>query len=332
MKIVQDRGMYRERGWYGSSHPVFGLSWKLLATAEADAVVFATADGRPLDRSKLYNVVRQAGGARGSSGLSGCTRSGTRARRSCSDAACRRRRSAVCSGITRGTSPPGRTSISTTTTCQTEPSVDIPHFGVSRDPPIGAKGGRRALTMEWRPPKTPPNLPIAEGASQMIDRIKTRLAREESGFTLIELLVVLIILAILLAIAIPSYLSFKDRANKTSAESAVRMLVPSVESYSADNTPGSTNDPDLPTTSDNGYQGMTITILHDTYDQSINLTSPHEWVNSTDASSLVPAASDPTATTYCIVAQTSDWYAWKAGPDQPIQASKTVGDVCTLAP
>lgn len=35
--------------------------WKLLAKAEDDAVVFSAADGRPLDRSKLYNVVRQAG-------------------------------------------------------------------------------------------------------------------------------------------------------------------------------------------------------------------------------------------------------------------------------
>src|SRR5438270_11207005 len=62
----------------------------------------------------------------------------------------------------------------------------------------------------------------------MFARIKTRLGSEE-GFTLIELLVVIVILRILIAIAVPAYLSFKSSAQDAASQSNVRSAIPAAE-------------------------------------------------------------------------------------------------------
>jgi len=119
-------------------------------------------------------------------------------------------------------------------------------------------------------------------------RISKRLAREESGFTLIELLVVVIIIGILLAIAIPSYLTFKDRANKAAAQANVRSAIPAVEAYAADN---------------GGYALMDLTAL-----KSIDAGVKN-----------VAVVGTPTSTTYCIQNADNTGYTYsKNGPQADI--------------
>jgi len=65
----------------------------------------------------------------------------------------------------------------------------------------------------------------------MSKKLQMRLAREEKGFTLIELLVVIVILGILVAIAVPSYLSFRGNAQDAAAKSNVRSAIPAAESF-----------------------------------------------------------------------------------------------------
>lgn len=60
------------------------------------------------------------------------------------------------------------------------------------------------------------------------------MAHDDEGFTLIELLVVMIILGVLAAIAIPSYLSVKSKAQEVAVKSDIKQMAKEVISYYVD--------------------------------------------------------------------------------------------------
>jgi type IV pilus assembly protein PilA len=65
----------------------------------------------------------------------------------------------------------------------------------------------------------------------MLTSIKQRMDREDEGFTLIELMVVLLIIAILLAIAIPTFLGARNTANARSGQENLRNMLTAEQSY-----------------------------------------------------------------------------------------------------
>jgi type IV pilus assembly protein PilA len=146
-----------------------------------------------------------------------------------------------------------------------------------------------------------------------MNRLRNRIAQgnTEGGFTLIELLVVIIILGILLAIAVPSYIGFKAKAEKSAAAANVRSAVPAVEAFYADN-------------------GTYIGI--DNFATAVSPTPPGIGFYDPSSASKVTVqggANAPTLTSYCISATQGGSTYYKKGPAGDIKQVTATNAVCT---
>lgn len=70
----------------------------------------------------------------------------------------------------------------------------------------------------------------------MLNTLRRRMAKEEEGFTLIELMVVILIIAILMAIAIPTFLGAQKRAQDRGAQSNLRNALTAAKTIATDNS------------------------------------------------------------------------------------------------
>jgi type IV pilus assembly protein PilA len=109
----------------------------------------------------------------------------------------------------------------------------------------------------------------------------SRRAGDEKGFTLIELLVVLLIIGILAAISIPSFLNQKAKANDASAKELARTAQTAMEIVGTDN--------------DGSYASVSVPTDLSAVEKSINTSS-------TNGQAYLSAATG-SATGYTVVAK-----------------------------
>jgi Tfp pilus assembly protein PilE len=139
-----------------------------------------------------------------------------------------------------------------------------------------------------------------------------RLAREEEGFTLIELVLAVQVVTILLLVAVPTYLQFKDSAQQATAKSNAKEISFAAGLYYQSNAT---------------FAGMTIPLLKN-FDASLTTTGTFVNNSGVEVAGVTNRITMDTSH-YCVYAISGRWIAYQKNPTGQIVTTTSAAAVCS---